>query len=266
LPERWIIIGILSTVAWLAVAIGARSLIRNPRGDPATGLALLGMILYARVFQRLHTGGRENIPGPDHPRPIILVANHTAGVDPVLIQACVPFEVRFMMARDMQPRALEWLWIWTGVIPVSRDGADAQAARRAVRYLSGEDEPDDPRLSLNPEGRAATTRAIGVFPEGGIERPARRIMPFLPGVGLLVSRTNAEVLPVVIEGTAESDTAWGSLLRRGRARVTFLPRVRYDDQPGRWKPAQIAEDLRRRFLEHTGWQPNNAPEVERVRA
>src|SRR5262249_20935220 len=155
--------------------------------------------------------------------------------------------------RDMQPRILDPLWKWTGVIPVSRDGGDAQAARRAVRYLGGEDEPDEPRLGVILEHPLTTTRAIGVFPEGGIERPARRIMPFLPGIGLLVSKAGAEVLPVVIDGAAESSTAWGSLLKRGHASLTFLPRIRYDDPSARWKPAQIAEDLRRRFLEHTGW-------------
>lgn len=266
MTDRPILAGAAFAFAWLAFAAAARSLIRNPRGDPITGIAVLAMRLYARYFQRLRIFGRENIPGPDHPRPIIIVANHTSGVDPVLIQAALPFEVRFLMARDMQPRILDPVWKWTGVIPVSRDGGDVQAARAAMRYLRAEYEPDDPCVGLFPEHRPATTRAIGVFPEGGIERPARRIMPFLPGIGLLVSRAGAEVLPVVIEGTAESPTAWGSLLKRGHARLTFLPRITYGDAEPKLKAAQIASDLRQRFLSHTGWEKNDAPEVERVRA
>lgn len=48
-------------------------------------------------------------------------------------------------------------------------------------------------------------------------------MTFAPGVGLLIDKSSATVLQVVIRGTPRATTAWGSLLRFSRSRVRFLP-------------------------------------------
>jgi 1-acyl-sn-glycerol-3-phosphate acyltransferase len=221
----------------------------NPREEPFAGIAVLAMRLYARLVHRLRVEGLEHVPGRRGHGPIVLVANHTAGVDPILIQAMAPFEVRFLMARDMQPRAFDWLWEWTGVIAVNRDGPDSRAAREAIRWLR--------EGGLDGEGGV-----IGIFPEGGIERPARRILPFLPGIGLLVLKGRARVLPVVIEGAPYTRTAWGSLLRRSRARVRFLAMVSYEGADA----GEIAGDLRRRFMEATGWPANDSPRRELTQA
>src|SRR5690606_28478224 len=90
--------------AWFLFALGARTLLNNPRAEPLAGLALVFIRLYARFFHALRVEGGEHVPRSLHPGPLILVCNHTAGVDPLLVQAAVPFEIRWMMARDMQPR------------------------------------------------------------------------------------------------------------------------------------------------------------------
>lgn len=221
----------------------------NPREEPLAGVAVLAMRIYARLVHRLRVEGLEHVPRRRGHGPIVLVANHTAGVDPVLVQAVAPFEVRFLMARDMQPRFLRELWEWTGVIAVNRDGPDSRAAREAIRWL-------------REGGLDGAGGVIGIFPEGGIERPARRVLPFLPGIGLIVLKGGARVLPVVIDGTPYTDTAWGSLLRRSRSRVRFLPMIDYRET----SPGTIAADLRRRFLEATGWPPNDAPRRELTQA
>jgi 1-acyl-sn-glycerol-3-phosphate acyltransferase len=236
----------LLLAAWVLLALGANRIHRdNPREDPVAGLVILAMRGYARLVHRLRVEGLENIPGRRGHGPVVLVANHTAGVDPVLIQSVVPFEVRFLMARDMQPRALEWLWEWTGVIGVNRSGPDTRAAREAIRWLK----------HGGLDGRGGV---IGIFPEGGIERPPHAILPFYPGIGLMVVKSRARVLPVVIDGTAYSRTAWGSLVRRSRARVRFLPMVDYAG--GEVGAGEIAADLRQWFAEATGWPLNDAPE------
>ena len=239
---------VLAAIAalWLVLAIVGPRLLENPRENVETGVVWWLMKVYARCVHRLKVVGREHAPAARRPGPLIVVANHTAGVDPVLIQAAVKFEVRFMMARDMQPQALEGLWKWIGVIGVDRQakGGDMKSAREALRYLQtvGEVQADGTRSS----------GVIGIFPEGGIAKPAGTVMPFLAGVGLLVHRSGARVLPVVIRGTPRSDTAWGSLVERSHSVLEFLPTIDYSKKG--MKPGEIAEDLRNVFLSRTGWR------------
>lgn len=240
---------LLICAAWLLWAVIAHALVRNPRGEPLAGLTLIALRLYARRFHRLRVEGAEHVPRTMHPGPLIVVANHTAGVDPVLVQAAVPFEVKWMMGRDMMPAALADLWAFTGVIPVNRNGADTTAARTAMRHL-------------------ADGGVIGIYPEGGIERPPRTILPFQPGVGLLIKRSGAPVLQVIIDGTPNTPTAWGSLFRRSprAARLRFLP-VRDYRAPDlvHLSAAEIADDLRDRLIRQTGWPHTRerSPETQR---
>jgi 1-acyl-sn-glycerol-3-phosphate acyltransferase len=228
---------------WLAWAAISHALSHNPRNEPAAGLTLAFMRGYARWFHRMRITGHEHIPASMHAGPLIVVCNHTAGVDPVLVQAAVPFEIRWMMARDMMPRWLSGLWAFTGVIPVNRAGADMTAARQALRYLA-EGDPD------TTEGRPGT---IGIYPEGGIERPARTVLPFQPGVGLLIHKSKAPVLQVIIDGTPQTPTAWGSLFQRSTRAITlrFLPMKDYHSTG--LAAAAIAADLRDRLIAETGW-------------
>ncbi len=214
----------------------------NPRRDFETGLAWRLMQIHARVVHRLRLEGLEHIPRVPEPGPLVVVANHTAGVDPLLVQSACPFFIRWLMAEDMRLPALEWFWGWTGVIAVDRAGREVAAAREAIRHL-----------------RAGGV--IGIFPEGNLERPDRHILPFLPGVGLIIAKSGARVLPVVIDGTPQVDPAWSSLWRTGRARVRFLAPIDYASSPLR--PVEIACDLRRRFLEATGWPACDEPDTRR---
>ncbi|WP_410961928.1 lysophospholipid acyltransferase family protein, partial [Salmonella sp. SAL4359] len=85
---------------------------------------------------------------------------------------------------------------------VDRYGREIAAAREAVRHLQ-------------------SGGVVGIFPEGNLERPPCHILPFLPGVGLIVHRSGAPVIPVLISGTPQIDPAWSSLWRRSRAVVQF---------------------------------------------
>ena len=171
-------------------------------------------------------------------RRAMIIANHTAGLDPVVIQASVPFHIRWMMAEDMRLGQLEWLWQWLEVIFVSRTSRDSIGTREAIRHLR--------------QGGV-----IGIFPEGGLERPPFHLMPFQAGVGLLIKRSGARVLPAIVDGTPQVDPAWASLWRPSRTRVRFKPTLDYSGLD--LSPAEIAADLRRRFAEWTGWPFNDEP-------
>ena len=224
------VIGLL----WLAWAWAASRLMDNHRGDARWGIMFAVGTVYVRVLHHLRIEGRENIPSGWKPGPLIVVVNHTAGIDPILVQAACPFEIRWMMARDMMLPGLDGLWKWFDVIGVDRQSprGDPSSAREALRHLQ-------------------SGGVLGIFPEGAIERPARRLLPFMPGIGLLVKKSRARVLPMVIDGTPESQAAWGSLWRPSRSRIRALAITSYEGTT--LSAEQIAADLQRRYAECTGW-------------
>ncbi|HEX8875416.1 MAG TPA: lysophospholipid acyltransferase family protein [Phycisphaerales bacterium] len=226
---------VAALAALVAVAMLSALLVRNPRRDPMVGLLVGLMRVFARFVQRARYEGRGHVPASMHPGPLIVVSNHTAGADVPLIQAVCPFEIRWMMARSMQVEFLQWFWEWANVIGVDVNGRDSAALREAIRHVDA-------------------GGVLGIFPEGGLERPARQIMAFQPGVGLLIKKTGAKVLPVVIDGTPQVDPAWASLWRFGRARVRFHEPIDY--AASGMSASEIVADLQKRYLEWTGWELN----------
>lgn len=234
---------IVLAVDWLVWAGVCAWIHRNPRGDFPTGVLYRAAQVYALAWHRLRVAGRGALPGSRSPGPMIVVANHASGADPVLVQAACPFEIRWMMGADMMDERLGWLWTHLRIIGVDRDKGDSRALREALRHL-------------------ASGGVLGVFPEGRIERPARRLLPFEPGVGLLIAKSGAPVLAAVVEGAPDAPTAWQSLVERSRASVTFhaVPRAE-----GRPDPRAIVTDLEARFAAWTGWGNEEGTEGRRDR-
>ncbi len=227
---------ILIILAVLApVGVVCRWIMDNPREDATFGLAtVLGKFL-ARVVHRCRVEGREHVPPSRRPGPLVVVVNHTAGIDPVLVQVACPFFIRWIMARRMRLPRFEAIWSFFEIISVDQETRDAAAIRASLRVLG--------------DGGV-----LGIFPEGGIERPPRQLLPFAPGVGLLVSRGKARVLPVVIDGTPVTPTAWGSLLLSSHARVRFFPVIDYPSM--NMSAGEIVKDLQARYQAWTGWPIN----------
>jgi 1-acyl-sn-glycerol-3-phosphate acyltransferase len=216
----------------LLFALFCREMLRGPRPDVETGLLWLTIRVYAALFHRLRVVGRGYLPERRPGGPLIVVCNHTAGIDPLLVQALCRFEIRWVMAQDMRAPALEWFWTLARIIFVDRQARDLSGMREAVRHVKA-------------------GGVVGIFPEGGLERPARTILPFQAGVGLLIRRTGAPVLPAVVTGTPIADQAFQSLTIRSNARVTFHEPLDYSGRD--WTAEAIADDLRARFAAWTGW-------------
>ncbi len=215
LPSSWLIPLLAAGLTWLVWCGCAHALLRGPRPDPVSGLAWWFIRGYTAWFHRCRYEGLQHVPRTRNAGPLLLVVNHTAGVDPLLVQAACPFFVRWMMGRDMRTRHLADIWDWADIIDVDRKGRDTTSARQAIRVLK-------------------SGGIVGIFPEGRIERPRGHLLPFHPGVGLIVNAAAVPVLPVFICGTPHAHTAWGSLVRRGRAVVRFgpvmhLPRASAED-------------------------------------
>jgi len=223
-----ILIAIL--LGWVVWAFVARWLLDNPREDPITGVLYRLTQGYCAGVHRLEVSGIEHVPTVRHPGPLVVVCNHTAGVDPLLILSAVRFEVRWMMGLDMMVPGLDAFWRWAGIIAVNRKGRDLAGTREALRHLE-------------------RGGVLGVFPEGGLERPPHRLRKFHTGVGFIIAQTGAPVLPAWIDGTPVVEPAWASLWHRGHARVRFGPIMRFDDA----KPAEITARIREWFEATSGW-------------
>lgn len=223
---------------WCGWAVLTQLAQSGPRGDVLSDVVTRGTHVYARLVHNLRVEGLENVPKTNEPGPLVVVANHTAGVDPLLIQAVCPFFIRWMMAKDMQLPWLGVFWTWAEVITVDRGKREVGSAREALRHLA--------------EGGV-----VGIFPEGMLERPPRQLLPFVEGVGMIVHRSEAPVLPVVIEGTPQVDPAWSSLWRTSRSTIRFMPVIEYDQCSLR--SGEIADDLRKRYAGWTQWPMNDDP-------
>jgi len=229
----WLFWIIPSILLWIGLALVAGPLLSGPRGDDVLGnLAYYAIRVYVRLRHPPKLSGSEHIPsGIGDVGPLIVVANHASGVDPLLIQAVLPFEPRWMMAADMRHPLGEWLWRFGRIIFVDRKASDPVGVREAMRHLSG-------------------GGVLGLFPEGGIERKPRTLRPFQPGIGLLIRRSDARVLPIVIEDAPMTPTAWGALSRSSRPTIRVMEPIDYGRS---MPPAEVAADLQARYQAWTGW-------------
>lgn len=135
-----------------------------------------------RFILRIHGHNAENEPD-ECEGPYIVIANHIANIDPICICAVIDKQQPHFMAKKelFKVPLLNKLVTALGAYPVDRGGADVGAIRRTIRMLD--------------EGKC-----IGIFPQGhrmkGIDPRETKIKP---GVGMIVSKTQATVLPCFIK-------------------------------------------------------------------
>lgn len=157
--------------------------------------------LYATGIHHVQAAGLHHVPSNG---PAILVCKHTAGVDPLLIQAMLRRPVRWMMAAEHMHAALRWFWAIIEPVGVKRDGNDRAAIRQALGALRDGD-------------------VLGIFPEGHLPEHRGQFLPFNSGVALLAARGKAPIVPVYISGTPHSRKrkVYTSFFRFSRARIIF---------------------------------------------
>ena len=235
---------LLALAIWVAFATLIRwvvipALSRGPDGTPVTYLLWLAARNYSRLVHRVKATGQEAFRKQNDVGPLIVVANHTGVVDPLLIQGECGFHIRWMMAADMMGPGLDWLWRREKMIAVARNGQDSGPLREAIRHVK-------------------RGGVLGVFPEGRIVIPHGQVWPFFTGVGFIVAKTKAPVMISWIAGTPETNDLGKGLTTPSRATVVFDELHHFEDEGD---PAAIAEALRKRLAEISGWRiEDNPPE------
>lgn len=155
---------------------------------------------YCKVWFRFRREGPCTVPRDG---PVIIVANHTSSIDPLLLITATPHRVpAFLIAQEYSAvPVFGGLTRMLECIPVRRDGTDVAGTKAALRHLKA-------------------GKALGIFIEGRIARPGE-VLPPKDGAALLALRTRAVVVPAHISGTVYDDHVGRSFFRRHRARVRF---------------------------------------------
>lgn len=157
----------------------------------------IGFTLLAKLD---HVEGLENIPADG---PAILMINHIAFIDPIVVLHVVPRNIVPLAKIEVYNYPVVGIFprLW-GVVPVRREEVDRNAIQQVMEILrAGE------IVLVAPEGTRGPTLKKGKV-----------------GIAYLASRSRAPVIPVAIDGTVgfpalRSSRAWktrGAVVRFGK--------------------------------------------------
>src|SRR6266487_3535357 len=117
--------------------------------------------------------------------PVILAMNHQSFFDPPLAGNACNRAIYFLAKKSlMKVPVLGWLLPKLNVIPVEIEGNDRSALKALIRILRA--------------GEGAL-----FFPEGA-RTPDGNLQPALPGMGLVIAKTRAPVVPMRIFGAFDA--------------------------------------------------------------
>jgi 1-acyl-sn-glycerol-3-phosphate acyltransferase len=178
-------------------------------------LRTIGFTMLAKLNK---VEGLENVPTKG---PAILMINHIALIDPIVVLHVVPRNIVPLAKIEVYEYPIVGIFprLW-GVIPVRRDEVDRRAVQQVLDVLkSGE------IVLVAPEGTRGTS-----------------LSPGKEGVAYLASRSGATVIPVAIDGTIgypalPFTAAW----RRPGATVRFGRPFRYRKEFERPRREQLRQ-------------------------
>src|SRR5580704_13843760 len=137
--------------------------------------------VYATYF-RWRVSGAENVPVTGA---VILAANHASFLDPPLVGSGLKRDINYLARESLFrfPLIGALLRSWNSV-PVDRDGGGAKGLKIIL-------------------GRLLDGAGIILFPEGTRTRDGK-LQPARAGIGLVVAKSEAPVVPVRVFGTYEA--------------------------------------------------------------
>ena len=174
--------------------------------------------IYSRGYQNRRVLRPCTVPATG---PALVASNHTAGLDPIVIQSTCPRPIVWIMTREyFDLPVFKPFLTYVQMIPIDRGGRDSRAWRDALRMLK-------------------KGRVVGVFPEGRIEK-TDELLPFQTGVALLGGRGGADLYPVYLDGRQRRTDMLQTYLQPQQPSVAWGDPIKVDKGTGDAKA-----DLRR---------------------
>jgi len=153
--------------------------------------------------------------------PVILAMNHQSYLDPPLAGIACDRAIYFLARRTLMDLPLfRWLLPKLNVIPVNQEGIDRSALKALIRVLKS--------------GNGAL-----VFPEGARTLDGN-VQPAQPGVGLVIAKTLAPVVPMRIFGAHQA-------LPRGGGGLHFVPITIVVGEPIFFTPVELESPAKNRY-------------------
>lgn len=225
--DRYVPLLLLVTAAvlWLA---GGLAFVHYTRRDPYSPMrSIVWWIIdvYARSWCRLERVGPCTLPRKG---PVILAANHTSGVDALVLIASQRIRLlRFLVAdKYYSVPVANWFMRLANCIPISLTNPRKQALSDTLEALKAGD-------------------CVAIFPQGTYVELEEPDPPAKPGIGLIALRSGATVVPVHISGTYYRYNPFACLFLRHNVRVTYGKPMHFDRQAGpiTAQARQVADEI-----------------------
>jgi len=186
-----------------------------------------------KICNRMEVHGLQNVPETGG---LIIASNHTSYLDPPAVGSSTRRKrMTHFMARDtlFKHPVLGLILRKSGVIPLDRDRGDLKAMKTAIQLLK-----NGAAVALFPEG----TRSV----DGTLQPPK-------PGIGFLVAKGQAPVLPVYVHGSYEAWSKYSGGLKRKPINVLFGRLITQEEiqrlGSGREAYSQIGELIMKRIAD-----------------
>jgi len=153
--------------------------------------------------------------------PVILAMNHQSYLDPPLAGITCDRPIYFLARRTLtEVPLLGWLLPKLNVIPVNQEGIDRSALKTLIRVLK-------------------SGNATLVFPEGSRTLDGN-LQTAQPGLGLVIAKTRAPVVPMRIFGAHQA-------LPRGGGGLRFVPITIVVGEPIFFTPVELESPAKNRY-------------------
>lgn len=154
--------------------------------------------LFKALF-KFQVFGSENVPSIGG---VLLMSNHASYLDPIFLGAAVQRNLHYMARSTLfKPGIINWFLLNMNAFPVHLGSPDRKAIRQALQTLN-----DGKVLIIFPEGTRSIDGSLGKAQDG---------------IGFIVYRANATVVPVFLDGTQKVLPRGAKMIKLAKISISF---------------------------------------------